>query len=99
MRDITKSTFSVSTDGSGRSFVFQVGDEQDKDHGPTDNAHDTIGKVRLYEVPDHSLCLVSRFQGYISKLDPETPVLWQRPTEKVSVHSSVWYGKVEWVKN
>ena len=93
MRNMTKSMFSVSTDGNRRSSVFQVGEEQDKNHGPTDNPHDTTGERRLYEVPDHPLCPVSTFQDYIFELDSEIPLLWQRPKEKVSVHSSVWYGK------
>ena len=36
MRDLIKSTFSVSTHGTGRSVVFQVGDKQDMNHSPTD---------------------------------------------------------------
>ena len=68
MRDLIKSTLSVSSQGTGRSFVFQLGDKQDMNHRPTDNAYDTTGEGRLCKVTGHHLFPVSTFQQYISKL-------------------------------
>ena len=65
---MTKSMFSVFLDGTGKSFVYQVGDEQDKNHDPMDTSHDTIGEGRLYAVPGHPFCPV---ETYISKLHPD----------------------------
>ena len=92
MRNMTKSTFAVGADATGRKFIYQVSDELDKNHGANDNDFDTISEGVLYEVPNHPLCPVKSFETYISHLNPEENSLWQRP--KSGTQSTIWFNKV-----
>ena len=94
MKSMTKETFAVATDDSGRKFVYEVEDEADKNHDAHDNSFDTIGEGTLSEVPGHPLCLVKTFQDYISKLHPDEKSLWQRPSENVLESSTSWFCRV-----
>ena len=89
---MTKSTFAVRADTTGRKFIYQVSDKLDKNHGANDNDFDTIGERVLCEVPNHPLCPVKSFETYISHLSPEENSLWQRP--KSGTQSTIWYNKV-----
>ena len=79
MRNITKSTFDVGADATGRKFIYQVSDELGKNHSANDNDFDTIGEGVLYEVPNHPLCPVKSFKTSISHLNPEENSRWLRP--------------------
>ena len=50
-REMTKETFKVSVDASGKEYVAQDIDECDKNHGVDDNPDDTVGEGRIYAVP------------------------------------------------
>ena len=92
---MTKSTFAVSRDATGRRFVYEVEDEADKNHSSSDNNFDTIGEGYLYEVSGHPLCPVTTFELYISKLHPLQEALWQKPRLSVPDNSSAyWYCNV-----
>ena len=82
MKSITKETFAVATDASGRKFVYEVEDEADKNHDAHNNSFNIIGEGTLAEVPGHPVCPIKTFQDYISKLHPDEKSLWQRPREK-----------------
>ena len=69
LRDMTKDTFSVGKDATGRRFVYQVGGEFDKNHGVNDCQSETNGEGRIYETND-KMCPVSSFEAYVSHLHP-----------------------------
>ena len=79
-------------DATRRRLVYEVENEADKSHSSSDNNFDIIGEGCLYEVPGHSLCPVTTFEFYISKLHPPQEALWQKPMLFVPDHSSAyWY--------
>ena len=59
---MTKSTFAVRADATGRNFIYDVSDELDKNYGANDNNFDTIGKGVLCEVPNRPPCPVQSFE-------------------------------------
>ena len=79
MRNMTKSTFAVGADATGRKFIYQVSDELDKIHGANDNNFDIIDDVVLCEVPNHPLCPVKSFETYTAHFNPEENSIWQKP--------------------
>ena len=44
LREMTRDTFKISKDASGREFVYQAANESDKNHSEKDNPDDTIGE-------------------------------------------------------
>ena len=81
MKSMTRETFAVATDASGRKFVYEVEDEADKNHDAHENSFDTIGEGTPAQVPGHR-CPVKTFQDYIIKLHPDEKS-WQSRREKV----------------
>ena len=91
LMQMTKHTFCVGIDAAGKKFICQNSSEQDKNHdGIHDDGFDTTGEGRMYETGD-SLCPVNTFTTYLSHLHPGEDSLWQRPLEKISYNSQVWY--------
>ena len=88
LRAMTKKTFGVFVDSTGRRFFAQVLGESDKNHGINDCPSDTTGEGRLYATGT-SLCPVKCFEKYLSHLHPAQDALWQRPLDKVN--KSIWY--------
>ena len=78
MRAMTKHSFAIGIDATGRDFIYQVQGELDKNHSVNDHSFDTIGEGRIYE-NGGSKCPVVCFKKYISKLNPNQDSLWQRP--------------------
>ena len=72
-RTMTKDTFGIGEDGSGRAYVYQQVDESDKNHQNCAN-DDTVGEGRMYSIPGNPLCPVSSFRNYLSKLNPDCQV-------------------------
>ena len=58
---MTKSTFAVGVDATGREFVDMAVDEADKNHSSSDNPFDTPGEGALYAVPGRPLFPVATF--------------------------------------
>ena len=94
LRAMTRDTFAVATDDTGRKYIYQKTDGADKNH--TD---DTVGESRVYEITGSNMCPVLSFEKYISKLNPNQEALWQRPVStgnKATVGTfidsdEVWY--------
>ena len=80
---MTKSTFGVAKDATGRRYVYQVGGEWDKNHGVNDGQSETNGEGRMYETKDRN-CPFSSYLKYLSYLHPMEVSLWQRLLEKLS---------------
>ena len=93
MRAMTKHSFAIGIDATGRDFIYQVQGELDKNHSVNDHSFDTIGEARIY-ANDGSKCPVVCFKKYISKLNPNQDSLWQRPKQNVSKNDSTWYCNV-----
>ena len=93
LRSMTKETFSIDKDATGKRYVFQRTGELDKNHTLNDREHATIGEGRMYETGTR-LCPVESFIKYVGKLNPSLNDLWQRPKDHVSVTESIWYCNV-----
>ena len=88
LRLMTKDTFSVSCDATGKRFISQQLSELDKKHSIHDDGHETPGDGRIYE-SGGKMCPVKTFEKYLSHLHPMENSLWQRPLEKVN--TGIWY--------
>lgn len=91
LRNMTKSTFAIGTDSTGRKFVHQIIGESTKNHGVDDTPDDTTGECKIYEQPESPFCPVKCFEKYLSKLSPKIDALWQRPLEAFEQTSDIWY--------
>jgi hypothetical protein len=91
LREMSQQTFQFGRDASGREYVFQSGDEADRNHGVSDGPNETSGEGRMYQVIDNPACPVSSFRKYVSKLNPECNALWQRPLDSFEEDANTWY--------
>ena len=87
---MTKSTFYVSRDATGKQYLYQCMSEVDKNHNITDAPFDTNGEGRIYETNTLD-CPVRSFIEYLTHLHPLQPTLWQRPRENVMTTDYIWY--------
>ena len=92
IRSMTKNTFKVGTDASGKRYIYQDFGEADKNHGAGDHAFDTTGEGRIYETDTN--CPVKCFESYLSCLNPMCQALWQRPHPSVKSGDTVWFVNV-----
>ena len=90
LRAMTKSSFFVGHDATGKQYVYQVGSEVDKNHSVADAPFDTTGEGRIYETKSER-CPVASFIKYLEHLHPIQTALWQRPRETVKTGDSIWY--------
>jgi hypothetical protein len=97
-RAMSKDTFQVGVDASGRKFVYQAVDESDKNHNERDKPEDTVGEGRMYQVMVSPVCPVSSFKTYLLKLHPSCNDLWQRPLDSF-VKEEVWFCNSPMGKN
>ena len=91
LRTITKSTFAVGVDATGREFVGMAVDEADKNHSSSDIPFDTPREGTLYAVTGRTLCPIATFKKYTSLLSPMENAFWQRPKLLVTENDAVWY--------
>ena len=93
LRLLTKQTFAVQADATGKKYVYQALDELDKNHRGKDQPDDSPGEGRMYERPNSPYCPVKTFELYLSKLNPSLSCLWQRSKvrESFSESDEVWY--------
>ena len=84
LRLLTKQTFAVQADATGKKYVYQALDELDKNHRGKDQPDDSPGEGRMYERPNSPYCPVKTFELYLSKLNPSLSCLWQRPKARES---------------
>ena len=92
LRGMTRSTFEINCDASSRRFVVKKVDESDKNHKENALPDDTVGEGRMYELRDNPMCPVISFAKYLSKLQPENDVLWQRPLNDF-IEDEPWYSR------
>lgn len=78
---LTKQTFAVQADATGKKYVYQALDELDKNHGGKYQPDDSPGEAGMYERPNSPYRPVKTFELYLSKLNPSLSCLWQRPSE------------------
>ena len=93
LRHLTKQTFAVQADATGKKYVYQALDELDKNHRGKYQPDDSPGDGRMYERPKSPYCPVKTFELYLSKHNPTLSCLWQRPRarESFSERDEVWY--------
>ena len=101
LRLLTKQTFAVQADATGKKYVYQALDELDKNHRGKDQPDDSPGEGRMYERPNSPYCPVKTFELYLSKLNPSLSCLWQKPKvrESFSESDEVWYCNAPLGKN
>ena len=92
-RAMTKDTFKVDIDASGKRFIHQVDGESDKNHSISDHTFSTTGEGRIYETGGDK-CPVNAFILYLSKLNPNLNALWQRPRPSITIKHDVWYCNI-----
>lgn len=90
LRNLQRSSFVVLHDAKGRKYVKLAYNEADKTH------HGLHSKVklkepRMYENAD-KFCPVKSFETYLSKLNPKCLDFFQKPLQKVTCTSQVWYA-------
>jgi hypothetical protein len=91
--DMTKATFRVGVDDTGREYVEQHVPEMDKNHKEDAKFDDTTGEGRMYDKPGNRQCPVTSYKFYLSKLHPDIDSLWQRPLDTFISECDVWYYK------
>ncbi|XP_062572077.1 uncharacterized protein LOC134234038 [Saccostrea cucullata] len=96
---MTKETFKVSVDSTGREYVFQDIDELDKNHRLDSDLTSYVTDGRMYEIKGHPRCPVSCYKKYLSKLNPDNNSLWQRPVDSFQSSDGIWYAKQPIGKN
>lgn len=94
LRDLTPGHFAVSSDATGRQFLYQAKDEMRKNRRDDDDCRSDGG--RIYAIEGSPLCPVKSYLKYVSKLNPACNFLFQRPKAKLSVTEAdpVWYDSV-----
>ena len=95
LRVMTKESFSLGVDASGKRYISQVTGEVDKNHSSRTSIDqfETIGEGRMYET-EKSSCPVKSFLAYVSHLNEKQIALWQRPKEKIISTDKTWYVNV-----
>jgi len=81
---MTKRSFFVGHDLTGKQYVYQVGSEVDKNHSIADAPFDTTGEGRIYETKSER-CPVASFIKYLEHLHPIQTLLWQLPRETAKI--------------
>ena len=87
---MTKSSYYVSHDATGKQYIYQCGGELNKNHNIGDTPNDTTGEGRIYET-NYEDCPVRSFIKYLLYLHPLQPALWQRPIENIKSEDTIWY--------
>ena len=93
LRTMTKMTFEIASDATGKRFIQQSTSERDKNHTENDHPTDTTGEGRIYATGSDE-CPVACFEKYLRVLNPNIDALWQRPRAKISVRADIWYCNV-----
>ncbi|XP_076080239.1 uncharacterized protein LOC143051094 [Mytilus galloprovincialis] len=99
LRSMTKNTFAIKTDSSGREYVHQQIDEYDKNHRDEASPDDTVGEARMYAREGDPLCPVLSFKLYLEKLHPALNDFWQRKKDSFDITDTTWYCKAPMGKN
>ncbi|CAG2219544.1 unnamed protein product [Mytilus edulis] len=99
LRSMTKNTFAIKTDSSGREYVHQQIDEYDKNHRDEATPDDTVGEARMYAREGDPLCPVLSFKLYLEKLHPALNDFWQRTKDSFDITDTTWYCKAPMGKN
>ena len=76
LRLLTKQTFAVYADATGKKYVSQALDELDKNHRDKRQLDDSPGEGRMYKKPKSPYCPVKTFELYLLKLNPTLSCLW-----------------------
>ena len=90
LRELSKTSYIVDTDGSGSTFIRKNGSEVTKNH--RNDIEDSMGGV-IYE-ENSNLCPVASYTYYVGKLHPNCDVLFQRPKRNFghqNVSDSAWF--------
>jgi hypothetical protein len=86
----TKDHYSI-TEIEGKKCITQVRDELTKNHREMDRTR-AHGAIMVEQ--DHPKCPVTLYSKYLSKLDPNSPFLWQLVRKKVNpAINECWYEK------
>lgn len=99
LRELSKTSYIVDTDGSGSTFIRKNGSEVTKNH--RNDIEDSMGGV-IYEEKDSNLCPVASYTYYVGKLHPNCDALFQRPKRNFglqNVSESAWFENKPLGKN
>ncbi|XP_063415787.1 uncharacterized protein LOC134697439 [Mytilus trossulus] len=99
LRSMTKKTFSIKTDSSGREYVYQQIDEYDKNYCDEATPDDTVSEARMYARVGDPLCPVLSFKLYLEKHHPALNDFWHRTKDSYDITDTTWYCKAPMEKN
>lgn len=98
-REMNKCDFVTKVDSDGKRYVTMVNAEATKNHqGGHKQKEQDYSDVRMYEMKDCALDPVAAVEMYLSKLHPDSPVLFQRP-RNVFDKDGVWFTREVLGKN
>lgn len=98
-REMRKADFLICRDSDDKRYVTMISTEVTKNHqGGHKQKDQDYSEVRMYENKDTPLDPVAAVELYISKLHPESPVLFQKP-RKVFDKENIWYTREVLGKN
>ena len=86
-RQLTKQSFALKVDPSGREYLTIIYNEYDKNH-----QNDECKKQMMFSQPDDPNCPIKSYKKYVSKLHPNFNVFLQRLNPKFAEQPN-WYIK------
>ena len=89
-RNMTKDSFRIATDSTGKEFIELTHNEFTKNHRADD---DVEIYPRCYS-NNTPMCPVVSFKKYLQKLNHKNNFLWQRPKKTYVESTTEWYGNV-----
>jgi hypothetical protein len=93
LRSLTKTSFDIKIDATGRKYICQNFNEKEKNHPGISN-REKEKTAAIYEQPDNpSKCPVTTFEFYLTKLNPMCNALFQRPKKNYQ-EDGIWYDNV-----
>ena len=87
LRELRKDSFGFGIDSTGARYVFQKRDELTKNR---ENSEAKEGGL-MFERKGDPTCPVRSMDMYMSRLNPQCEVFFQRPKRQVSEGEAVWY--------
>ena len=97
-REMTKSFFTIKKDAEGRRFLQQAYCEKTKNHQGDKPSNSYMAQGRIYEQPGDAFCTLTAYEKYLSLLNSDFELLWQRPNKNYK-ETGKWYCKQAVGKN
>ena len=91
LQSMKKDAFAFKTDDTGDEYVEMTYNEATKNHPGVKSDTNHESKPRMYAVNGSDSCPVNSLRLYLSKLNPESELLFQQARNRVLATDNVWY--------